>query len=199
MTYAISNGKNYIGRDSTNIHKPVPVFKATTFTDIDKAKNFLKNLPKSFRNLGYQLVIIGEENAEENKENKEKSVKEFDSNFMDSIKENVSIIQDFYSQLAIQRQHYTKELEIAEKELVDIEHAAEFFKLNAVQGYKLYKMMHDARVKRRKAKDALAIIEYILDDGPEGMMEGNTIRRIEGIDNREYRPRVLQSLFSNGV
>ena len=51
--------------------------------------------------------------------------------------------------------------------LEDIEHAAELYNLDASHGYQLYKMLHDARVRRRKCKNAIAWIDFILEQRPE--------------------------------
>ena len=45
----------------------------------------------------------------------------------------------------------------------DIEHAAEFYNLDASHGYQRYKMLHNARVRRRKYKNAITRIDYILE------------------------------------
>ena len=55
----------------------------------------------------------------------------------------------------------------AELEIEDIEHAAEFYNLDASHGYQLYKLLHDARVRRRKCKNAIAWIDFILEQRPE--------------------------------
>ena len=77
----------------------------------------------------------------------------------------------------------------------DIEHAAEFYNLDASHGYQLYKMLHDARVRRRKCKNAIAWIDYILEQAPDRFIENDPSPRIVGTRSRDYAPRALPALF----
>lgn len=83
----------------------------------------------------------------------------------------------------------------AELEIEDIEHAAEFYNLDASHGYQLYKLLHDARVRRRKCKNAIAWIDFILEQRPERFVENDPSARIAGTRSRDYAPRALPELF----
>lgn len=83
----------------------------------------------------------------------------------------------------------------AELEIEDIEHAAEFYNLDASHGYQLYKLLHDARVRRRKCKNAIAWIDFILEQRPERFVENDPSARIVGTRSRDYAPRALPALF----
>ena len=80
-------------------------------------------------------------------------------------------------------------------EIVDIEHAAEFYNLNASQGYKLYRLLHDSRVKRRGVKDELQKINFALGSSIGNLDLENLERSILGLDNRKYTPRINKELF----
>ena len=57
--------------------------------------------------------------------------------------------REFIQTIHSQRDVLVNALKKAELEVEDIEHAAEFYNLDASHGYQLYKMLHDARVRRR--------------------------------------------------
>ena len=82
-----------------------------------------------------------------------------------------------------------------ELDIVDIEHAAEFYTLNASQGYKLYKMLHDTRIKRRDYKDELQKIESTLGTSIRSANMNNLEKSILGLEHRQYTPRVNKELF----
>lgn len=87
------------------------------------------------------------------------------------------------------------ELNQVNNELCDCEHACEFFKCNAAQGYKLYSMIHERRIKRRFLKDELRRAEAILGMSREEIVSGKIEAAFAEIANQTYAPRVLKELF----
>ena len=87
-----------------------------------------------------------------------------------------------------------KAIEQVDMEIMDIEHGIEFSKCNVVGGYQWYKMLREARQRRRTYKDALQCIEYVLDLEIKKGEVKNTARRCEGLKHRKYSPRVLTEL-----
>lgn len=82
----------------------------------------------------------------------------------------------------------------ADLKIVDIHHYIEFNKLNVVEGYKCYKMLHDILVERRKAKDELQksqIICAALNYNKAMDLAG----RLKEVDSKTYTPRILPELF----
>ncbi len=74
-------------------------------------------------------------------------------------------------------------------------HYIEFTNLNAAQGYKAYKILKDRRVKRRSIKNELQVLGIILGKKISETATDEIMKCIEGLDNRQYAPRVLQELF----
>ena len=111
--------------------------------------------------------------------------------YLQHLKDFRKFIQTIHSQ----RDVLVSTLKKAELEVEDIEHAAEFYNLDASHGYQLYKMLHDARVRRRKCKNAIAWIDYILEQAPERFIENDPSPRIVGTRSRDYAPRALPALF----
>lgn len=82
-----------------------------------------------------------------------------------------------------------------EREITDLYHAMEFYNLNVTKGFKLYKMMQERLVRRRKNKDETMKINYILSGGIKGLTSRQTKEKIERMNHRQYHPRVLKELF----
>ena len=80
--------------------------------------------------------------------------------------------------------------------VVDVELAEVVYSLNAAQGDRLCRMRGGARIERRKRKDQIAVCNIISDSGFYGLLDGTTLKRIAGMDTREYKPRILQELFA---
>lgn len=79
-------------------------------------------------------------------------------------------------------------------EITDIQHAIEFNKVNVVEGYNYYKMLHDVLVQRREYKDELQKINIIRGTLSEAMVD-TMIRSLDGVDTQQYEPRILGELF----
>lgn len=112
------------------------------------------------------------------------------------INDNVSDIFSFVSYLESRMSYLSSRLSILDKTITDIEHACEFYKLNVVQGYKLYKLMHENMNIRRQVKDEISKIQYIENSKLSVQSLNNLIKSIKGLDNRKYEPRVLEEIFS---
>lgn len=189
--WLITNGAGYIQQDERGVTTVANPESALKFSERIKAENFYANLAKSFKNIGYSI----QEATDREKHPNINFDDYLDEGCLDNIKEDVMGIQTLLRKVFRMREHAQTELAKTEAELLDIEHAAEFYALNAAQGYKLYKMLHEARMERRRRKDQIAICNIIIDSGFEGLMDGTTLKRIAGMDNREYKPRVLEELF----
>lgn len=111
----------------------------------------------------------------------------------------LATVDDFHQftvKLCERKVSLTAELSRCDKEICDIQHAAEFFSLNAAQGYKLYKMLHDVTVERRAIKDEMQRIDIVLDN-LDTQSINSVKKRLKGLDNRSYKPRVLKELFES--
>lgn len=93
------------------------------------------------------------------------------------------------------RKELEKKLTSTEEEIQDCLHYIEFMNLNAAQGYKMYKMLREKRIKRRSIKDEITVLNIILDQHIDSMVE-EINKRIEGMDHRQYRPRAMEELFN---
>lgn len=112
-------------------------------------------------------------------------------NILDKVKE----ISTFTKEIEERRLYLMEMIHNIDLEIVDIEHAAEFYTLNASQGYKLYKMLHDARIQRRSYKDELEKINLSLRTSIRSANMENLEKSIVGMEHRKYEPRVNKELF----
>ena len=190
LLYVITNGSSYVGIDSNQqIATVSKVEFAKRFTKL-KAGNVLNNLPKPMKNLGYRIEPDNQTNQVV-----EKAVSELD----DSINNILAQVQEFESymkEIGNKRDVLTYEMSKIDAEIEDILHAAEFYNLNACEGYKLYKMLHNARIRRRKLKDYIEVVGYIEGATGKELAEGKGSKSILGKMSREYKPRVSNELFN---
>lgn len=190
LLYVITNGRNYLGIDSNQqITTVAKQGQAKRFTH-DKAKNVLANLNRRLKNLGYYMEP--DEKANQFIEQASNEVNQEINAILSQVQEFESYVQD----IGKKRDALSYELSMVDAEIEDILHAAEFYSLNACEGYKLYKMLRDARIRRRKLKDYIEIVGYIEGATGKELAEGRGSKSILGKMSREYKPRVLNELFN---
>lgn len=190
LLYIITNGRNYLGIDSNQqITTVAKRDKAKRFT-YDKAKNVLANLDRRLKNLGYYM-----ESDEEANQFIEQASRE-DNQEINAILFQVQEFESYVQDIGKKRDTLSYELSRVDAEIEDILHAAEFYNLNACEGYKLYKMLRNARIRRRKLKDYIEVVGYIEGATGKELAEGKGSKSILGKMSREYKPRVLNELFN---
>ena len=190
LLYIITNGHNYLGIDSNQqIMTVAKRDKAKRFT-YDKAKNVLANLNRRLKNLGYYM-----ESDEEINQFIEQASRE-DNQEINTILFQVQEFESYVQDIGKKRDALSYELSRVDAEIEDILHAAEFYSLNACEGYKLYKMLRNARIRRRKLKDYIEVVGYIEGATGKELAEGKGSKSILGKMSREYKPRVLNELFN---
>lgn len=189
MPWIISNGKSYLEISAQNQMLTTSyINRAHTFGNKKTAEKYCSMLPKSMKNLKYKPIFISNPDPENPNLQPELLQPEF---YLTHLKD----FSDFIHTIRHQKECLVSEQKKAELEIEDIEHAAEFYNLDASHGYQLYKMLHEARVRRRKCKNAIAWIDFILEQRPERFIENDPTPRIAGTRSRDYAPRALPELF----
>lgn len=190
MPYIICNNDNYLHRDKKNHFSIVHTMKnATTWNDAQKADNVCTiNAKELVLKYGLEVKYVSQENKVVNPPAKPI---ELGYDILDKVKE----ILEFTKQIEERKLYLIEMIHTVDLEIVDIEHAAEFYNLNASQGYKLYKLLHDARNRRREYKDELEKINLSLGTSIRSANMENLERSILGLDNRQYTPRINKELF----
>ena len=160
------------------------------FNDRTKAENALSNLPKQMRNLGYFVQQIDAPS---------KPV-DFDRNTnldlvdYDSALAQIGSFCDLHDQLVARAAWVEYKLQEVENKIQDVLHAIEFNSYNARDGYKIYKLLHDLRLERRKYKDE-QIIADVMKSGFAGSNWELARTRVDDLKDRQYHVREMEELF----
>ena len=189
--YVLYNTKYYLMQNAIKQLIPTDnLNEALKFNDKTKADNALNNLPKQMRNLGYRVIQIS---------NTDKPV-DFDQftdielvNY-DSALEQISSFCDLHDQLVARATWVEYKLQEAENKIQDVLHAIEFNSYNARDGYKIYKLLHDLRLERRKYKDE-QIIADVMKSGFAGSNWELVRTRVDDLKDRQYHVREMEELF----
>lgn len=189
--YVLYNNKYYLMQNAIKQFVPTTELnEAFQFIDKIKAENALANLPKQTRNLGYFVIQIS---------NTDKPV-DFDQftdielvNY-DSALAQIGSFCDLHDQLVARAPWIDHKLTEVDNKIQDVLHAIEFNSYNARDGYKIYKLLHDLRLERRKYKDEIFIRELI-DDNIHGTDWGKFKSRVKDVKDRQYHVREMEELF----
>ena len=164
--------------------------EAFQFNDKIKAENTLSNLPKQMRNLGYfvQQVDAPSKHVDFDQFTESELVN------YDSALAQIGSFCDLHDQLVARATWVEYKLQEVENKIQDVLHAIEFNSYNARDGYKIYKLLHDLRLERRKYKDE----QIIADVMKSGFASSNweLVRtRVDDLKDRQYHVRNLEGLF----
>ena len=189
--YVLYNNKYYLMQNAIKQFVPTTELnEAFQFFDKTKAENALANLPKQMRNLGYFVIQIS---------NTDKPV-DFDQftdielvNY-DSALAQIGSFCDLHDQLVARAPWIDHKLTEVDNKIQDVLHAIEFNSYNARDGYKIYKLLHDLRLERRKYKDEIFIRELI-DDNIHNVDWGKFKSRVKDVKDRRYHVREMEELF----
>lgn len=189
MEYVITNGERYVTQLESNgaYTTTTEPLTAKHFTSVKNAGNVLR---RNAKRLGRGFEIRRTDNipsVELRDVQSEPCELPFD------IVDKAGEIECIVGLIGKRKDYLVNELTMVDLELSDIEHAAEFYELNASQGYKLYKMLHDARARRRKIKDELNLCATFMGCSIVGIDE--VCRQAEHYKSRVYTPRVNKELF----
>ena len=189
--YVLYNQKYYLMQNAIGQWIPADnLAEAFKFKDRIKAENALANLPKATRNLGYQIKQIDEPS-------KPVDIDQFTDvelvNY-DSALAQIGAFCDLHDQLVARAAWVEYKLNEVENKIQDVLHAIEFNSYNARDGYKMYKLLHDLRLERRRYKDE-QIIADVTTKGFAGSNWETTKTRVDDLKNRKYHVREMEELF----
>lgn len=192
MMYVLYNQKYYLMQNAIKQFVPTPELnEAFQFNDKTKAENALSNLPKQMRNLGYfvQQIDAPSKPVDFDQFNAELELVNYDS----ALAQIVSFC-DLHDQLVARATWIEYKLQEVENKIQDVLHAIEFNLYNARDGYKIYKLLHDLRLERRKYKDE----QIIADVMKSGFASSNwelARTRVNDLKDRQYHVREMEELF----
>lgn len=192
IVYVLYNQKYYLMQNAIKQFVPTTELnEAFQFNDKTKAENALSNLPKQMRNLGYfvQQIDAPSKPVDFDQFNAELELVNYDSALA-----QIGSFCDLHDQLVARTTWIEYKLQEVENKIQDVLHAIEFNLYNARDGYKLYKLLHDLRLERRKYKDE----QIIADVMKSGFASSNweLVRtRVDDLKDRQYHVRNLEELF----
>ncbi len=190
--YVLYNNKYYLMQNAIKQFVPTPELnEAFQFNDKIKADNALANLPKQMRNLGYfvQQIDTPTKPVDFDQLNSELELVNYDSALA-----QIGSFCDLHDQLVARATWVEYKLQEVENKIQDVLHAIEFNSYNARDGYKIYKLLHDLRLERRKYKDEIFIRELI-DDNIHDTDWGKFRSRVKDVKDRQYHVREMEELF----
>jgi hypothetical protein len=198
--YIITDGVNYVVRlakgDTITTNKDF----ATKWEMEHSADNMLRTIKSTkSRTYGHNpqkfKVIEMEENSEGDDMNTKIEPRECVELGFD-VQEEVRTMKDKFKLLEDRCEYLKYMISETDRKISDCLHCAEFYNLNASQGYKLYKVIHETQLKRRDIKNELQSIQYILGTKIASDSISNVDKSIYGLyNNQKYTPRVVDELF----
>lgn len=198
--YVITDGTRWIMRDRKGKYVPTSCEAlADVFTNKQATGIFQSNLSKALKSVFRVQKIdeppklikqISQETVQENTE--KVSTAENVQRWIDKIEG----LNGLATEALHRKDELVQQLSKVDQELSDVNHYIEFCNLNAAQGYKVYKMIKDRRIKRRSIKNELQVVDIILSKKICETATDEIQKAIAGIDQRTYEPRVLNELFN---
>ena len=189
--YVLYNTKYYLMQNAIKQLIPTDnLDEALKFNDKTKADNALANLPKQMRNLGYFVQQV-------DAPSKPLEIDGFDNSDLvnyDSALAQIGSFCDLHEQLVARATWVEYKLQEVENKIQDVLHAIEFNSYNARDGYKIYKLLHDLRVERRKYKDE-QIMADVMKSGFAGSNWELVRSRVDDLKDRQYHVREMEELF----
>ena len=190
--YVLYNNKYYLMQNAIKQFVPTPELNESfQFSDKIKADNALANLPKQMRNLGYfvQQIDAPSKPVDFDQFNSELELVDYDSALA-----QIGSFCDLHDQLVAKATWVEYNLQEVENKIQDVLHAIEFNLYNARDGYKIYKLLHDLRLERRKYKDE-QIIADVMKSGFAGSNWELARTRVDDLKDRQYHVREMEELF----
>jgi len=207
MAWLITNNKFFVRSDRRGCASPVVERKrAKIFEEYINAEEFLRSLPKTMKNLGYYIAPVEDNKHKPSVDTGTNILTEFPpaeaehescltnpEYYLDAI----GAFRDFIQTIQNARPKLEEKQVQAEMEIEDLLHVTEFYDLPCEQGFEIYQRIREARIRRRKCKNAVAWIDFVLASDPFRFLNHDPSRRISGSQHRQYRPRVLPEMFEN--
>lgn len=186
--YVITDGKYYIGYDyKSRRNIVVDDYQYAVKHKHTRIVSILENLCEDILNMSaWKISSVAEIECDLS------AVENLD---IDSLLESGYLFDVGSVVLSKRKIYLLLELAQIEREITDIYHAMEFYNYNVCNGFKMYKLMQERLIQRRKIKDEIKKIDYMISGIFEELPADQILENISGMDHRQYHPRVLKELF----
>ena len=186
--YVLTDGKNYIGYDHiSGKNIVVSDYDHSVKLKYTRIVTILNDLSEDILSISDWKIVSAAEIEEDLS-----SVKNLD---IERVLESDTLFDMGIITLSKRKIYLVLELAKVEREVTDIYHAMEFHNYNVCNGFKVYKLMQERLHHRRKIKDEIQKIEYIVSGICEEIPTNQIMEKIHGMDHRKYQPRILKELF----
>lgn len=186
--YVLTDGKNYIGYDHiSGKNIVVSDYEHSVKLKYTKIVTILNDLSEDILQISDWKIVSAAEIEEDLS-----SVKNLD---IERVLESDTLFDMGIITLSKRKIYLVLELAKVEREITDIYHAMEFHNYSACNGFKMYKLLQERLLHRRKIKDEIQKIDYIVSGICEEISVNQIMEKIHGMDHRHYQPRALKELF----
>lgn len=186
--FVITNGKVWVKETSGEFIEVKKCREASQYEKEKSAQDVLGRLNKYQKWVDLQLRV-----AEYSETVADEDLQNWSS---EAIQKELLNIAAFIKCMNKLKESIPDEISRVDLEISDIEHAMEIKNYSVVDGYKVYKMLQDARQRRRELKDRNTLIAALARVGALDVDFDGAIMNAEGrLTNRSYKTKVLTDVF----
>ena len=186
--YRITNGKNYITKDSAGRYTVTTIGdKATKWSSKAKATNVLSHCFKvEFLEKYPDLEVVPITDGSINDIANKPEIKAW--------LDKVGVLEDAIGEAEEHRIELNDKLSMYDLIISDIEHKLEFETLNAAELCKCAKKIQEARRKRRVVKDEIQLLKFIIDSEELRTFYSQLDDFLSKMNTRVYHPKVIDNI-----
>lgn len=206
MNCVITNGACYIKRNSENLLVATDSLGDALLQPAEKAQATMACLPRALQDKGFGVKsvseILGSVESSMMAEVERNQQEEYDNGIpikegetLRNIKQALVIVDETLGSIQALYVDACKELNETNMEIIDIQHAIEFAKPNAVRKCYLETELQKALLRRRECKDLKVLIQCVMEFNKCDWGTGKLQKVFDRSEKRSYMPRIRNDLF----
>lgn len=206
MNCVITNGACYIKRNSENLLVATDSLGDALLQPAEKAQATMACLPRALQDKGFGVKsvseILGSVESSMMADVERNQQEEYDNGIpikegetLRNIKQALVIVDETLGSIQALYVDACKELNETNMEIIDIQHAIEFAKPNAVRKCYLETELQKALLRRRECKDLKVLIQCVMEFNKCDWGTGKLQKVFDRSEKRSYMPRIRNDLF----
>jgi hypothetical protein len=206
MNCVITNGACYIKRNNENLLVATDSLGDALLQPAEKAQATMACLPRALQDKGFGVKsvseILGSVESSMMTEVERNQQEEYDNGIpikegetLRNIKQALVIVDETLGSIQALYVDACKELNETNMEIIDIQHAIEFAKPNAVRKCYLETELQKALLRRRECKDLKVLIQCVMEFNKCDWGTGKLQKVFDRSEKRSYMPRIRNDLF----
>lgn len=206
MNCVITNGACYIKRNNENLLVATDSLGDALLQPAEKAQATMACLPRALQDKGFGVKsvseILGSVESSMMVEVERNQQEEYDNGIpikegetLRNIKQALVIVDETLGSIQALYVDACKELNETNMEIIDIQHAIEFAKPNAVRKCYLETELQKALLRRRECKDLKVLIQCVMEFNKCDWGTGKLQKVFDRSEKRSYMPRIRNDLF----